>query len=119
MSPAQLKMIHVAKRQACLTDDAYRTILRTVGGVESSKDLTQGTFEEVMAILEETHGQGTYWRDRSRGFFANPRMVHKIGELFAQYQELTAHEDPARTYKLPDLAARISELFGLPRAQLF
>jgi hypothetical protein len=58
------------------------------GGVESSKDLSQAGFEDVMAVLEDSgfsdsRQGGTYWRDkvRDRGQAGNARMVHLIREL--------------------------------------
>jgi hypothetical protein len=52
-----------------LTDQAYRTLLRSVAGVESCKDLSNAGVEDVMAILEgqgfDSHPGGkTYWRDK-------------------------------------------------------
>ena len=69
LSNQQLGMIHRDKTRAHLDDAAYRTILRTAAGVESSKDLDQEGFESVMAMIEHVgnasgHELGSYWTDR-------------------------------------------------------
>src|SRR4051812_11818394 len=103
----QFCLIHVAARQVGLVDasgDArYRMLLQNVAGVASAKLLTQTSFEDVMAVMEDmgfsrerqqhidraaisggggstARAQSTYWRDkvRARGCNANERLVHKI-----------------------------------------
>jgi hypothetical protein len=105
----QLGMIHVAAKKAGLDDPAYRLVLANVAGVESAKDLSQGGFEDVMAVLEDLHGEGTYWRATvaARGRFANRRLVRKIEELHGEYVRAAerAGVDPAERYKLPGLVA--------------
>jgi len=90
LSTPQLKLIHLARRQTGMEDADYRTGLRSIAGVESSKDLTLTSFEDILAWLEscgfrDTRGE-RYWRDlvdrRSRA--ANPRQMHIINALAAQ-----------------------------------
>lgn len=47
----EIAIVHVAKKQLCLDDDTYRMTLRRVG-VESSKNLTQAQYRELMAHYE-------------------------------------------------------------------
>ncbi|HZZ04618.1 regulatory protein GemA [Paraburkholderia sp.] len=47
-----LAKIHVAKKQLSLDEDSYRAMLRSVGGVESSKDLTSEGAHKVLKHLE-------------------------------------------------------------------
>jgi hypothetical protein len=75
---------------AGLNDPQYRTLLRSVAGVESCKSLDNPGVEDVMAVLEgmgfASHPGGpTYWRDKvdRRGSRVNERMVHLIRELAA------------------------------------
>lgn len=89
-TPLQLKLIHMAARQVGLDEGRYRLLLRNVGGVDSSKDLTQGGLEDVMAVLEDsgfrqTGQPETYWRDKvaGRGSAVGSRMIHKILALAA------------------------------------
>lgn len=101
----QFKLIHVAARQAGLDDGMYRMVLRNVGGVKSSKELTQAGFEDVMAVFEdcgfrEIGKPPTYWRDKVsiRGVFCGERMARKITELAAE-----------QGYALAGLCRRFSE----------
>jgi len=87
----QFRLIHVAARQAGLDDGLYRLVLRNVGGVKSSKELTQAGFEDVMAVFEDSGFREigkppTYWRDKVsiRGVFCGERMARKITELAAE-----------------------------------
>lgn len=114
MTNEQIKLIHVAARQVDLIDSTgnarrYKLMLLNVGGVETSKDLTNETFEDCMALMEEmgfswergramerasfsgsggspARVQSTYWRDkvRHRGEFCSARMVHKIGAMIKE-----------------------------------
>lgn len=108
-TPLQIKLIHVAAREAGLGGAAnrerYQMLLRNVAEVESSKDLTQPGFEDVMAVMEDmgfadSHHGGNYWRGRvsQRGMLCSSRMVHKI-EALARDQR----------YALPPLCLRFSE----------
>lgn len=48
LNKQQKAVIHVAKNQLRLDEDTYRTILKTYGKVESSRDLNEAGFEQVM-----------------------------------------------------------------------
>lgn len=101
---SQIKTIQTGRQVVGLTDAAYRTLLRSVAGVESCKDLSNPGVEDVLAVLEgmgfDSHPSGkTYWRDKvdRRGSRANERMVQKIREMA-----------PHQRYSLPALASRQS-----------
>jgi phage gp16-like protein len=47
-----LAKVHVAKKQLALDDDTYRTMLRSVAGVDSAKDLTRETADRLLAHME-------------------------------------------------------------------
>jgi hypothetical protein len=95
MTPNQIKIIHVAVREARLTDGAYRVLLKNVGGVDTSVNLSQAGLEDVMAVLEDQASQypwdaaawggrpADYWRQKvaRRGSAAGDRMVHFIKDL--------------------------------------
>lgn len=49
-----LAKIHIAKQQLGLDDETYRVMLRSVGGVESAKDLTPTSAARVLAHLERS-----------------------------------------------------------------
>lgn len=104
MTLPQLQILHIARRQLRLDDPDYRTILRSIARVASSKDLTHRGFEDVMAYLESVgfRHEGkpeTYWRDcqDARGRRADRRQVFLIESLI-----------PASGYALPGLCRRVS-----------
>jgi hypothetical protein len=104
MSPRQLQLIHAARRQLNLEDSDYRTILRSIGHVESSKDLSNQSFEQVMGFLEARGfgGPGAhYWQDKaaSQGVLADARQIHLIEQLAVQVPH----------YKLGGLVMRFSQ----------
>lgn len=88
MTNLQLKILHIARREVGIDEPDWRTILRSIGHVQSSKDLTNSDFEDVMAYLE---GRGyrhpgkpaDYWRSTidARGTAADRRQVFLIEKL--------------------------------------
>lgn len=48
---ANLAKIHIAKKQLGMDDDTYRAMLRTHGGVSSSKELSPVGIDKVLAHL--------------------------------------------------------------------
>lgn len=110
MTPEQIRTVKINMKKAGLNDAAYRLLLWNVAQVASCKDLDQAGFENVMATLEDIHGDGNYWRgvvaDRKR--FASSRQLHLINELFAKYEIAARAADVAEIdqYKLPGLVQR-------------
>ncbi|MCW3583865.1 gp16 family protein [Burkholderia cenocepacia] len=47
-----LAKIHIAKQQLAMTDDEYRTVLRSVAGVGSAKDLTPEGAHKLLKHFE-------------------------------------------------------------------
>jgi len=52
ISAQKLKLIHFARRELKLPEEAYREILRHHGGVESSKDLDDDGFKRVIDCMK-------------------------------------------------------------------
>ena len=52
ISAQKLKLIHVARRELELPENAYREILRHHGGVESSRDLDDDGFKRVIDCMK-------------------------------------------------------------------
>jgi hypothetical protein len=101
----ELRMIHVAYRQAGLDEEQYRMVLRSVANVESAKALSQTDLENVMAVLEDSGFRHTgkpedYWRMKValRGSYCGERMTRKIETLAARQQ-----------YDLAGLCRRVSK----------
>ena len=104
-TPLQLRLIHMAYRQAGLVEEHYRLILRNVAGVGSAKELSQSGFEDVMAVIEESGFQesgkpANYWRSKvsRRGVFCGERMANRIVSLAA-----------GQPYDLAGLCRRVSD----------
>ena len=51
---AALGKIHLAKKQLGLDDETYRAMLLTIGGVKSSKDLSNEGLNKVLGHLEKS-----------------------------------------------------------------
>ena len=87
ISNAQKAMLHVAKSQLKLEDEMYRAILREQGGVESSTELTNTTFERVIRRLEElgfvNSARRPLRRDRRPTEPVTPEQQQKIRDLYA------------------------------------
>lgn len=52
ISKTTLAKIHIAKKQLAMDDDSYRAMLRSVGGVDSAKNLTPMGAAKVLRHLE-------------------------------------------------------------------
>ncbi len=95
------------------TDQAYRTLLRSVAGVESCTQLGNTGFEQVMAVMEamgfQSHERGPrYWRDKADR--DGDRAVWKIEAMCAEYGISAAgfvrRMTSGRTDRIADLDAR-------------
>ncbi len=97
LAVSKIKVIHVAKRSLCLTDEEYRDILRALGGVESSRDLTPDRFDAVMDYFaslgfetparsaHRTKQQGKDYGHRAG--MASPEQLALIETLWAEYTQ--------------------------------
>lgn len=80
ISAQKLKLIHVARRQLELTEEAYREILRHHGRVKSSKDLDDDGFKKVINCMKALG----FWverkweqsRPRDPGDLPTPGQLH-------------------------------------------
>lgn len=54
IAKSTLAKIHIAKKQLAMDEDSYRAMLRSVGGVESSRDLTPLAASRVLRHLERS-----------------------------------------------------------------
>lgn len=121
MTKPQLAQLHIYRQKLTTLSGghfdrpAFDLVLLNLGrvqpadGVVSSKGLTNGGFERVMAFLEDRIAQcdpkiGTYWRDRDhrRGHYLTTRQEWQIGEL---YQQLT---DLGLTYRLDSIVGTMT-----------
>ena len=98
ISTQKLKLIHVARRELELPEDAYREILRHHGGVESAKDLDDEAFKKVIDCMKALG----FWverkweqsRPRDAGDLPTPGQLKVIEHLWrdlAEYEPGAAH----------------------------
>lgn len=83
----KVTLIQVARQQLCLTDDDYRTVLKRLGGVDSSKDLDLAGFKAVMAFFESCGFKSTSKKKNfgDRPGMASPGQVAMIRRLWAAF----------------------------------
>lgn len=88
-TPRQLATLHCAVAKLKMTDKQYRMILKNVADVGTSTKLTNASFEDVMAVMEDrgfaNPKDPEYWRNkvRQRGTRGGERMIGKIHALCA------------------------------------
>ncbi|GGA82432.1 hypothetical protein GCM10011491_07310 [Brucella endophytica] len=93
ISKKQIALLHVAKRDLCLTEDDYRAILARYGNCESSADLDATGFDYVMRYFTALGFRST-WTKRTYGNrpnMASPAQVDLIRSLWRQF---TGSDDP-------------------------
>ena len=83
----QTALIHVAEKQLGLTKPEYCDVLRTMVGVESSKDLDQEGFELVMQGFVALGFRSDFTKSfyGFRPDMASPRQVSLIRQLWREY----------------------------------
>lgn len=87
ITPKQIALLHVAKKQLSLDDDSYRAILARYGRCESAADLTQPGFTAVIKYFtamgfRSTRTQRTYGY---RPTMATPAQVELIRSLWEKF----------------------------------
>jgi len=113
MTPQQLKVIHIAKRQLGFDDDVYRSVLKIHGGVESAKQLNAAGFDRVMAYFKRQGFRST-WSAKNFGDrpgMASPRQIKLIRDLWRQF---TGHDDEAALNRWLERSFKVSALRFLP-----
>lgn len=98
MTPNQLSVIHLAKKQLGLDDDTYRAVLKTHGGVESSKDLDAAGFEAVMRYFKRCGFEST-WRKRNFGDRTGMASARQVDFIRKLWRKLTGGDDEAALNK--------------------
>lgn len=84
IAKSTIAKIHVAKKQLAMQDDAYRAMLRSVGGVDSAKDLTSTSAHKVLKHLELCGFKPTGERRRPRVAAGRAAQLAKIEALLAE-----------------------------------
>src|SRR5580692_10194377 len=94
LSPAKLRLIHVARRQLGLTEEDYRSILTLFGGVQHSAELDLAGFT---AVMERFTALGFNSTSPRRPFpqrlgMASPRQTSLMRQLWAECTNGTSTE---------------------------
>lgn len=108
---AGLAKIHIAKKELCLDDDTYRQLLQEVGGVTSSKDLTEQGMTKVLERMRQA-GFKPKSKPQSRAL-ADDNQSRMIRGLWLQLHELGAVRSPDESA----LAAFIKRMTGTDALQ--
>ena len=87
ISPKQIALLHVAKRELSLDEGNYRAVLSLYGGAESAKDVTQAGFTRLMNYLVRIGFKAPSFapqprRKRDAGALIGPWQTAKIEELY-------------------------------------
>lgn len=88
LSKKQKALIHVAKAKLGLGEDAYRSCLVQIAGVESSAELDRDGFDAIMGYFEYLGFRPVVPRGPTYGErpgFASPAQVLLIRDLWAEY----------------------------------
>lgn len=94
LSQKKVSLIHVAKTRLGLEGDDYRMMLLHVAGVESSRDLDEFGFNQVMLAFAQL-GFKSDFAEKNLGeriAKANPRQVKLIRALWAEFTDGTGTE---------------------------
>jgi hypothetical protein len=89
ITPKQVALVHVAKKQLALSEEIYRAILVNKGGVDSAADLDRDGFNAVMAYLTACGFRST-WTQRTfgrRAGMATPKQIDLIRDLWSQWSD--------------------------------
>lgn len=111
VTPKQIALLHVAKKQLSLDDDSYRAILARYGRCESAADLNQPGFTAVMKYLTAMGFRST-WTQRTYGYrptMATPAQVDLIRALWQKFSG-AADDNDVELNKWLDRFHKVSSL---------
>lgn len=118
ISPKQIAVLHVAKKQLGFDDDTYRAILLKFGNVTSSKELSPEGFEAVMRYFN-AWGFRSDWMKRTFGNrpgMATPAQVDMIRDLWRKWsgdnEEAALNRWLERSYRVSSLRFVTPEVAG-------
>lgn len=90
INESQVRLLRVAQRQVGLSDEEFRVMLHSIGGVESTKDLTWEAFDVILGKLKEmgfvyktSSGRKKYDELGERKGMASPKILRMLEALWA------------------------------------
>ena len=87
ISPKQIALLHVAKRELALDDGNYRAVLSVHGGAESAKEITQAGFSRLMRYLVRIGFKAPAYTGRSSRKRDADALVTELGIDTAERQQ--------------------------------
>ena len=89
ISPKQIALLHVAKRELALDDGNYRAVLSVHGGAKTAKEITQAGFSRLMRYLirlgfKAPAYTGRTSRKRDAGALVGSWQLEKLKKLYTE-----------------------------------
>ena len=106
-----IRLIHVAKRELCMEDDTYRSVLLRVGNSTSSKDLSVSKLEAVLEHFKKA-GFKVVPKKKSNLSMASDPQSKIIRGLWLELHEKGIVNDPSE-YALSKYVQRITSVSAL------
>ncbi len=107
------KLIHVAKRQLGLDEETYRTVLRTVGGAASTKDMDM---THLIRVLDHLKRAGFQVKPKgqpgARNIYIDSEQARKVRALWLFLHTLGVVQDPSEK-ALAEFVKRIAHVDDL------
>lgn len=110
ISAKRVAVVHVARRQLGLDDDAYRAVLHHHGGgAASAKELDDAGFERVMAYFN-AFGFRSTWTKRTYGNRPGMAAPKQVTLIRALWREWSGADDEAALNRWLDASFKVSAL---------
>jgi hypothetical protein len=109
MTPAQLAVIHQAKKKLGWNDDMYRAVLQKLGGVASAKDLNADGFNAVMEYAT-AWGFRSSWNKRTFGHRRGMATVAQVQLILDLWREFTGGDDTRALDKWLEKSFKVTAL---------
>jgi len=113
----KLAIIHVAKKQLGLDDDAYRAVLAGAG-ISSSKDIkTTAQFNTVMSAFQQLGFKSTWIGKPVNKVTGTPGMISKRQEYYINglWQLASRFKDEASLRKIVKRIGKVDDISFLPK----
>lgn len=95
ITPKQIKLLHIAKRDLGLDDESYRAILARYGRTDSASNLDLAGFNHVMRYFTACGFRST-WTKRTYGYrptMATPPQIDLIRSLWVAFRGANDPDD--------------------------
>ena len=106
-----IKLVHVAKRELCMDDATYRTVLRSAGGADSTASMGAAALERVLAQLKRAGFRVRHKAASSAGSrqLDTRHQARKVRALWLLLHALGVLRNPSEA----SLAAYVKRIVGV------